>query len=504
MMVTMPGLPMFGHGQIEGYAEKYGMEFQRAYWEEEPDLYLVDRHDREIFPLLRKRYLFADVGEFSLYDFFSANGNVNEDVFAYSNRHREERALVVYHNRFAEVRGWIQSSAAYSVKTDSGDQRQLVSRNLGQGLALNPDQDHFTIFRDQVTGQEYIRSNKQIHEQGLYLELGAYKYHVFMDFRQVVDNQWGQYAQLTDYLDGRGVPSIDETLKEIILQPVHFPFLELTAPDMLKRTLTYRRKTGQNGGSDLLIEIEQKASHLLSEINKLTKAGRDIEDLTLIAADTRRKVQAILELPDWIETSARHPRRYVKAAAKLIRNDLGLKDLNQANWYVLLGWAYTHNLGRVMGEEEAIERSRSWIDEWLLGRIFARSLQDLELTESEALNSVGIIKILVRRQTWFESIPLNNQSAYTLLRSLLEEEDVRQFLQINRYQNVLWFNKEAFEQLLGWLVAISVISLNSDPDMGITQLDDEIVNQYRVLQQLKKAQSKSDYQLEKLLEATKD
>jgi hypothetical protein len=86
---------------------------------------------------------------------------------------------------------------------------------------------------------------------------------------------------------------------------------------------------------------------------------------------------------------------------------------------------------------------------------------------------------------------------------LLEDEDVRRFLQINRYQNVLWFNKEAFEQLLGWLVAISVISLNSDPGMAITQLDDEIVNQYRVLQQLKKAQSKSDYQLEKLLEATK-
>ena len=29
-MATMPGLPMFGHGQIEGFAEKYGMEYRRA------------------------------------------------------------------------------------------------------------------------------------------------------------------------------------------------------------------------------------------------------------------------------------------------------------------------------------------------------------------------------------------------------------------------------------------------------------------------------------------
>ena len=31
MMATMPGLPMFGHGQVEGFTERYGMEYRRAY-----------------------------------------------------------------------------------------------------------------------------------------------------------------------------------------------------------------------------------------------------------------------------------------------------------------------------------------------------------------------------------------------------------------------------------------------------------------------------------------
>jgi glycosidase len=57
LMATMPGLPMFGHGQIEGYIEKYGMEFRKAYWDEAVDQTLVERHEREIFPLLRKRFL---------------------------------------------------------------------------------------------------------------------------------------------------------------------------------------------------------------------------------------------------------------------------------------------------------------------------------------------------------------------------------------------------------------------------------------------------------------
>src|SRR3972149_1087480 len=36
MMVTLPGLSMFGHGQIEGYAEKYGMEYILASWTQVP------------------------------------------------------------------------------------------------------------------------------------------------------------------------------------------------------------------------------------------------------------------------------------------------------------------------------------------------------------------------------------------------------------------------------------------------------------------------------------
>ena len=46
MLATMPGLPMFGHGQIEGYTEKYGMEYLTARWQEETDQNLVGRRLR--------------------------------------------------------------------------------------------------------------------------------------------------------------------------------------------------------------------------------------------------------------------------------------------------------------------------------------------------------------------------------------------------------------------------------------------------------------------------
>ena len=102
MMATLPGLPMFGHGQIEGFTEKYGMEYRRARYQEDPDRGLVARHEREIAPLLHQRWLFAESDNFLLYDFYRPDGSVDENVFAYSNRRGDHRALVIYHNRFRQ------------------------------------------------------------------------------------------------------------------------------------------------------------------------------------------------------------------------------------------------------------------------------------------------------------------------------------------------------------------------------------------------------------------
>jgi glycosidase len=225
LMATLPGLPMFAHGQLEGFREKYGMEFRRAYWNEMPNAGLVARHEREIFPLLRRRQLFAGVTDFLLYDFFSPAGKVNEDVFAYSNRRGEERGLVLYNNRFAEARGWLRTSAAYSVKTPEG--KSLVQRRLGDGLGLPNDPAFFAVFRDNVTGLQYIRSCRELWEKGLYAELGAYSCQVFLDFFVVQDDNKGRWSGLASELSGHGVASIDAALRERELRPVREAFRAL-------------------------------------------------------------------------------------------------------------------------------------------------------------------------------------------------------------------------------------------------------------------------------------
>ena len=109
LLATLPGLPMIGHGQLEGFTEKYGMEFQRARLDERPDAALQAHFDGQIVPLLRDRRRYGGSADFRLYDVVGDGGLV-EDVFAYSNGRGGDRSLIAYHNRFGSAGGWIRDS----------------------------------------------------------------------------------------------------------------------------------------------------------------------------------------------------------------------------------------------------------------------------------------------------------------------------------------------------------------------------------------------------------
>ena len=206
VLSTLPGLPMFGHGQVEGLREKYGMEFRKPKWDETPNEGLIAGHAWKIFPLLHHRYLFADVEQFFLYDLYRADGTVDENVFAHSNIHGDERGLVIYHNRFGETAGWIKISAAYLDKI-TGDLKQ---KTLAEALGL--PFEGYVIIKDYVTHLEYLRSCEELWQKGMYLELHAYQHHVFMDWRFVEDEKW---REVYVALKGAGVESMQAKWEEM-------------------------------------------------------------------------------------------------------------------------------------------------------------------------------------------------------------------------------------------------------------------------------------------------
>ncbi|MBE9506511.1 MAG: hypothetical protein IMY86_00540, partial [Chloroflexi bacterium] len=145
----------------------------------------------------------------------------------------------------------------------------------------------------------------------------------------------------------------------------------------------------------------------------------------------------------------------------------------------------------------------------LLGKIIASALRDLGLDEGAAWHAVKTIEVLTTHQRWFEMQTPRTKRAHHVLNEWLRDDDVQQFLQVNRHRGVLWFNKETFDQLLWWMLLVATTAISSDPlrpaDEAPSAVAEavahDIVACYDVVRRLQRAEEKSEYQVEKLLEA---
>jgi glycosidase len=499
LMSTMPGLPMFGHGQIEGFEEKYGMEYRRAYKDEIPDRHLLERHQREIFPILHSRPLFAGIEHFLLYDFFTNSGHVNEDVFAYSNRFGNEAALVVYHNKNNTAYGWIKTSASYSVKKGPDSKRELLQNNIGDGLALGKSEDRFTIFRDNISNLEYILKNNELHEKGFNINLGPYARHVFTDFHEVEDNEWHHYSSLASRLKGQGVVSIKDELKKTLMLPMHNSFRELInagtfreVSDICLEAFTQKIKPVPQ---EFVAATAQNILCFLREVKKYTDSSGDEKSL---ADEITHALEIILRISAFqynLETAAPEA---CKKTLKYIHRRL-VKD--QDLLHVLCGWLFTRNTGKINTETGYEELSLAWMDELGFWQIVEDAFKNLGFDNEHVSQSLAVIKVLTIYQRWHKAG--EEKIKHSIIKDILNDSDVGHFIQINSYKNILWFSKEAFEELMFYMLLVAVIDLMADPRITETERTEEIAGCYSILKQLQLIAEQSGYQVEKMLERLK-
>jgi len=438
MMCTMPGLPMFGHGQIEGYTEKYGMEFRYPKLWEWPDHALVARHEREVFPLLRRRYLFAGVERFRLFDCITAEGWVNEDVFAYTNAYGEERALVLYHNKFATARGRIHLSVPYLAK--QGGERFLTRETLAQALRLRDDPAYYTVFHDAISGLEFIRSNRTLHSAGLDVALNAYEYHVFDRIEEVMDDADHPYAALEAELGGRWVASIADELAILRLKPVTLAYQKLIDAARLRRLL--------DAADELVLE----------------------EELRTVAADGQA-LFAAMQANVLGTSDAAHCALLSQKLRSGLRQALGMRrsgdiPLDDVATAALIGWAVSRWLGKAApafpNQADPGQASRAWLTQRRLGDHLQAALQALGLDAHKAWQAVMQVKVILGHP-W----PLTAEDEAVVglpsLGQLFADPDAMALLDVHEYDGTTYFNKEAFESLAAVWCAASCLAAGGEP-----------------------------------------
>jgi glycosidase len=333
LLATLPGLPMFGHGQIEGYREKYGMEYRRAYWQESPDDGFVSHHERQIFPLLRIRQLFSGVEHFSLYDFTTSYG-VDENVYAFSNGPVERKVLVVYNNAAQATRGRLYQAAPKAAPEQEGVAHSMPE--LWRELGMDRASGEFCRFRN-LQGSTYLQQVGQLTD-GLELSLNGYEHQVFHDFQLFHDTD-GRWHKLNRHLQGRAVQNLDRELLQMLYQPLWQAFTRLLDPARLHVLAGGLIASPQPGPITTLMR------ELFEELDSFAAALRsssEFHDDGLAGPDDLEDLFALL--PPWLAK-----RSAAKLPEKLLADVWCGMRVPHGLGVSLLSWLLLHSLGKKLG-----------------------------------------------------------------------------------------------------------------------------------------------------------
>ena len=472
LLATLPGLPMFGHGQVEGYREKYGMEYRRAYWKEEPDIGFIQHHEQQIFPLLRSRHLFADIEHFSLYDFMTDQG-VNENVFAYSNGPIGQKFLVVYNNRTQETRGRIHLAADKASPEEEG--LALPMPPFWQELGLDRSDDPFCRFHD-LQGNQQLVSREQL-SHGLELQLDGYEHRVFSDFQTLSDED-GSWQKLYQHLNGRTVSNLERERLRIVYQPLWKAFAALFDQGrlhVLAGGLVTARQTGP---------IDKIMTELSAECNAFARMiGSSIEGSDGHSTSQIDLKALFSDVSGWLaELSA------AEAVEKMLAGQWQGRRAQAGLGVTILSWLMLQNLSQALGFSD---ESRCFEVFGSYGLDFAWQ----ESAASEDQRRTVFLATLLTKTADMQPHPAVDAQAFA---PLCQDRDNSRFLGVNRHQEQTWFLQEGMTALAGAIaLQAGILQLRADQGKEVPTISTAAAEHLR--QRLARAAAVG-YRLDKFLD----
>ena len=447
LMSTMPGLPMFAHGQIEGFTEKYGMEYHKPKWYEKEDKHLIERHEREIFPILKMRHLFSEVENFNLFDFVDVNNNLNENVFAYSNMQNNQTTLMVFNNKYEHTKGYIK----YANSPKNIDDKVEWSKiELAEIFKLNNLPDHYLIYRDIISKKQFIRKSSEIVETGFFQDLNAYKYSLFTDFYEVEDDESKKYEQLFKFLKNNETNSIETSLKRIEYKKLINEF-------------------------DYFIDIGTIRTFIYYD---------NFADIATFIPEFRNRITAFAEMFNKFSEIEIDKKVLINRLENDIRLFYNFRDESHSKLEVsqIIVWIFLHNLSYAYYPEN--EFDFEWTDKFF----FNEKIEDL--FDNKIINADSIMNIsLIENSMKIYQIFIESTTFEEFSQNIFDQKSIQKFLLFNKYNNKIWFNKERFEMLFAFVSKICKIHLNNSK----FQIYENFQNK------IDAAMQKSEFLVEKLL-----
>jgi len=266
--------------------------------------------------------------------------------------------------------------------------------------------------------------------------------------------------------------------------------------------------------------IEKMIEEFLEHVQKQTGGNNNIKE---IAINIKKELFSALSLPVIAikkrkQISVKETTSISQVLDYLHKSPYGNWVDSKENikcWGTLFSWIFVHKIGDIRasagnlalsGNELAAVR----IEKWQLNNIIVETLQQLGIDSSTSWNLTSCLLALTTQNSWFNPNINTDRLAYELVNSWFKNINTQNYLQVNLYNNILWFNKETFDEFLWWAFITEGLILLGKRNLEYSNLNQTqffeifadpapLLKIFSVIKKIADAEKKSNYQVERLL-----
>jgi hypothetical protein len=228
------------------------------------------------------------------------------------------------------------------------------------------------------------------------------------------------------------VPSLEEALLELQLEPVHAPVRAL-----FRDGLGSRVASGKGSAADLA-RLRERHAEVLRAVAAATGVNGEADAL---AAGSVERVGRVFG------TGA--------PGGMLV-------PVERADRAAVLVWLLLARTGELARNADIPATSRAWYDELRLAPVLAAGLRELGLDEAEAWNAAELVRILLDlpRPGTLRG-PAKTADA-RLLEAWLARDHLRAAMGVNSWKGTEWLDRDRFAAMLAWAARLDAIDEATD------------------------------------------
>jgi hypothetical protein len=308
------------------------------------------------------------------------------------------------------------------------------------------------------------------------VELEAYEYHAFIDFREIRDDDYGTWGRVCAELGGRPVESLEEEVRQIrhagvlaalrsLISVLQAQLPSLFDPSSPKASRVEAGEAMRKCLRSFFSALKHDTGFPVDEREEADRALREVDTIREIAALKSRRAGA-------------------KPAIELLKSELSPEK--GWNGLLLAVFLILRRTGNRTVETPDGMRPVEVFSKLGFGRVLSASFRVAAERSPNVLSPWGsevdvhILKILLEQGAFLAEREGETQSVRAMI--LLDRPDVRDFLLVNESGGAEWFNKERFEALIRMLCLTASVVASHEKETGL-QIND-IIRFHRAAQKL--------------------